>query len=221
MKMWRRSVVTQAMVYGCLVLVCQSGCVFPSMRVGAGVSVLQHAPVYSKINPPPSTSVSSPESSRVWTPGFALDVLGGFQIFQPGSVWGVTTELGYSLDSQLFPAKFLAGVGVFLKVPLLGDVGRVIDFVTPTGMFGIGYHFHVVVAGHPESLRAGIRNTLYLHALLSMITLEFQYEYYPGDALTSMHNVRGMIGINLMSVLLFAMSRGRKRSPTVPPPRRK
>lgn len=186
-----------------------TGCVIPSLRTGVGVSMIQSSPVAQNPNPPNPPNPSTGE--RSWTPGLALDVMAGFQIFTPGSFWGVTTELGYSLDSQLFPGKFVSGVGVFLKVPLGGLVGWATNLVTPTGVFGIGYHFHVIAAGHPEGLRGGIRNTVYFHALYSLLNLEFQYEYYPGDFVSSMHNVRVVLGVNLVTTMLFLMSRGRKR----------
>lgn len=120
-------------------------------------------------------------------------------------------ELGYSLDSQLFPAKFLAGFGFLLSgwhIKGTPNVGHLLSFILP-GYWAVGYIPYLVLAGNDSGVFPGLRNTLYAHVAGGLLSFELQYELYP-TASGLLHSGRVMVGVNL-GLLLPALILQRRR----------
>lgn len=123
-------------------------------------------------------------------------------------------EIGYSLDSQSFPAKFLVGCGFLLggwNVQSQRATYRTATQFLLPGKWAVGYIPHLVVAGNEQGLRLGMRNTLYAHLWYGRLSVELQYELYPSFSSFrwAMHTVRVMIGTNL-GLLIPSLFLGRR-----------
>ncbi len=194
---------TRVLTLACCLSLLSSGCFVP--RVQVGPSILKPVSSFKK-------EVKAPQDPQETQAGFGFDLLMGLYVplttakdlFQSikverkkGGPFGVglsmrpglwmSVDLGYSLDSDAFPGKFVAGFGLSLRL---------------SSLLAIGYTPYLLLAGSELGTHIGMRHSLTLYLFNSILMIEPQYEFaFSGNRVT--HGFRVMLGINLLTPFIL------------------